>query len=185
MWQPALANADTYFMCLALINNGNRITQAYSGAWVSGATLDNRVVSLPLIKDYCHDSGTGWYAGYYYSAYAHSQSGNILATRAIQVNTPKDTSPNHADYVQSYNMAQVADKLGCPTANGGILSFPGMNQIIALLPPSPASVRIPTVITRMAGQNTLASNLAIELYSGVWQYLGLLVSFKLFKFFKG
>jgi hypothetical protein len=183
MWHPSSAKADTYFMCLALFNHGNRITQAYAGAWASGSTLDNRVVSLALIKDYCRDSGTAWYSSYYYNNYA--QTSNILATRAIQVNTPKDVGPNYADYVQSYDMVQVADKLGCSVTNGGTLSFPGMNQIIALLPASPASARIPTVITRMAGQNTLASNLAIELYSGVWQYLGLLVAFKLFKFFKG
>lgn len=183
MWQPGSANAETYFICLSLFNHGNRITQIYAGSWSAGTTLDNRVVSLALIKDYCRDSGTGWYTSYY--SHAYSQSSSILATRAIQVNTAAGVSPNYTDYVQSYSMVQVADKLGCPIANGGTLSFPGMNQIIALLPASPASVRIPTVITRMAGQNTLASNLAIELYSGVWQYLGLLVAFKLFKFFKG
>ena len=180
MYNPSPSYAGTNYVCYTLINNGNRVTSTYTGAYTAGSsTLGGRAVTLPLIRDYCHDSGTG----YYYSGYyGWGQNASIIATRAIAL---PDTS-DYTDNIQSWDMSVVASKLGCSAASGKALSFPGINQIIALLPQSPTGMRIPTLITKMAGENTLAGNLAIELYSGAWQFLGILTSFKLFKiFFKG
>ena len=178
-WNPSSAMAVNY-ACLTLINNGNRVTSTYSGYWSSGSSsYNNRPATLPLVRDYCHDSGTGSHYGSYYAWGANS---NIIATRAVSVPDNNDFT----DYVQSWDMSQVANKLGCAASAGGKVGFPGINQVVPMLPASPSNMRIPTLISKMAGENTLAGNLAIELYSGVWQFLGILTSFKLFKvFFKG
>ncbi len=178
VWNPSPARAVNY-ACLTLINNGNRVTSTYSGYWSSANSFyNNRPATLALVRDYCHDSGTGYYYSGYYSWGANS---NIIATRAVSVPDSNDFT----DYVQSWDMSQVANKLGC-AASAGKVGFPGINQVIPMLPASPSNMRIPTLISKMAGENTLAGNLAIELYSGVWQFLGILTSFKLFKvFFKG
>ena len=180
LYNPSPSYAGTQYVCYTLINNGNRVTSTYTGAYTAGSSaFNNRPVTLPLVRDYCHDSGTG----YYYSGYyGWGQNASIIATRAIAL---PDTS-DYTDNIQSWDMSTVASRLGCSAASGNTLSFPGINQIIARLPQSPTNMRIPTLITKMAGENTLAGNLAIELYSGAWQFLGILTSFKLFKiFFKG
>jgi hypothetical protein len=180
MWNPSPANAVNH-ACLVLINHGNRITSSYAGAWSSGSSFyNNRPTTLPLVRDYCHDAGSAYSYSYSYSWAAGS---NVIATRAVSVPDNND----YTDYVQSWDMNQVANKLGCgATGANGNVGFPGINQVVSMLPASPASVRIPTLITKMAGENSLAGNLAIELYSGAWQFLGILTSFKLFKvFFKG
>jgi hypothetical protein len=177
LWNLSPANAANYG-CLVLINHGNRITSSYAGSWNStNMFYNNRPVTLPLVKDYCHDAGSGY--SYSYS-YSWAQNSNIIATRAVSVFDNNDFT----DYIQSWDMNQVANKLGCgATGAGGNVGFPGINQVVSMLPASPASVRIPSLITKMAGENSLAGNLAIELYSGAWQYLGILTSFKLFKVF--
>ena len=43
--------------------------------------------------------------------------------------------------------------------------------LISFLPSSPESARIPNQITKLTGDGTLASNLLLELYSGIWQVL--------------
>ncbi len=180
LYNPLPSYAGTQYICYALVNNGNRITSVYTGGYTAGSsTINNRPVTLPLVRDFCHDSGTG----YYYSGYyGWGQNASLLATRVVSL---PDTS-DHTDNVQSWDMSTVASKLGCSAASGKALSFPGINQIIALLPQSPTNMRIPTLITKMTGENSLAGNLAVELYSGAWQFLGILTSFKLFKtFFKG
>jgi len=178
LYNPLPSYAGTRYTCYSLLHNVNRITSVYMGAYTAGeGTINNRPVTLPLVRDFCHDSGTG----YYY--YNWAQNSLILATRAVSV---PDTS-DYTDHIQSWDMNQVANKLGCgATGANGKVGFPGINQVVSMLPASPASVRIPTLITKMSGENSLAGNLAIELYSGAWQYLGILTSFKLFKvFFKG
>jgi len=138
------------------------------------STINNRPVTLALVRDFCHDGG---------GLSAEQINSNILATRVVEVPHYSDQT----DHIQSWNMNQVANKLGCGaiSANGKV-GFPGINQVVSMLPASPANVRIPTLITKMAGENSLAGNLAVELYSGAWQFLGILTSFKLFKvFFKG
>jgi hypothetical protein len=180
LWNPSQALAVNH-ACFVLINHGNRITSSYAGSWNSASVFyNNRPATLPLVRDYCHDAGTGYSYSYSYSWVANS---NIIATRAVSVPDNND----YTDFVQSWDMNQVANKLGCgATGVGGKVGFPGINQIVSMLPASPASGRIPTLITKMAGENSLAGNLAIELYSGAWQFLGILTSFKLFKvFFKG
>lgn len=179
MYNPSASYAGTNYVCYSLINNANRITSVYSGVYTAGSsTIGNKPVTLPLVRDFCHDGGTGYY---YSSYYSWGQNSNIIATRAIAL---PDTA-DYTDNIQSWDMSTVASKLGCAGASGSGVSFPGINQIIALLPQSPTGMRIPTLITKMSSENTLAGNLAIELYSGAWQYLGLLTAFKLFKFFKG
>jgi hypothetical protein len=176
-WNPLPANAANY-ICLLLSNNQNRITSSYAGGWSStGTFFNNRPATLPLVRDYCHDASNG-------HIYNHAivVNSNIIATRAISIPDNGDWS----DFIQSWYMSQVADKLGCGASAGGKVGFPGINQVISMLPSSPQNMRIPTLITKMAGENSLAGNLAIELYSGAWQFLGILTSFKLFKiFFKG
>lgn len=176
LYNPSDSIAGNQYICYALANHGNRITSTYLGSYSVGTSiLNNRPISLPLVRDFCHDSGAGYYT-------AWNRNDDILATRVISL---PDTA-DHTDHIQSWDMSQVANKLGCSASAGGQLKFPGINQVIALLPQSPANMRIPTLINKMAGENSLAGNLAIELYSGVWQFLGILTSFKLFKvFFKG
>jgi hypothetical protein len=180
LWNPTQAIAATYG-CLSLTNHGNRITSAYSGGWDSTSVVYNgRAATLALVRDYCHDSGTAYT---YNSYYGWAQNSSIIATRAVTIPDNNDWT----DFVQSWDMNQVANKLGCgATGAKEKVGFPGINQVVSMLPASPTSVRIPTLITKMAGENSLAGNLAIELYSGAWQFLGILTSFKLFKvFFKG
>jgi hypothetical protein len=177
---PLPAYANNQFVCYALVNNGNRITSIYTGAYMAGSSaFNNRPVSLALVRDFCHDSGTAGYSiGGYYGL---GQNAATLATRAITLPATTD----YTDHIQSWNMSEVADRLGC-AASRGRMGFPGINQVISMLPQSPENMRIPTLITRISGENSLAGNLAIELYSGVWQFLGILTSFKLFKvFFRG
>jgi hypothetical protein len=60
---------------------------------------------------------------------------NILATRAVSV---PDTS-DYTDHIQSWDMNQVANKLGCgATGANGKVGFPGINQVVSMLPASPA-----------------------------------------------
>lgn len=56
---------------------------------------------------------------------------------------------------------------------------------VSLMPSSPDSLRIPTIIERMTGEQTLASNLAIELYSAGWQMFVLLAIIKFYKLIPG
>jgi hypothetical protein len=180
MWNPPSASAANYG-CFVLLNHGNRITSSYAGSSSSINMLyNNRPATLSLVRDYCHDAGTAYGYSYGYS-YSWATGSNIIATRAVSVPDNNDFT----DYIQSWNMSEVADRLGCAASRGRV-GFPGINQVISMLPQSPTNMRIPTLITKMAGENSLAGNLAIELYSGAWQFLGILTSFKLFKvFFKG
>jgi hypothetical protein len=175
---PAHATAVNY-SCYALVNNGNRISSVFTGSYTPGVISGvNRPATLPIVRELCHDTGTGSYR----ISHIFTQTEKIIATRVVTV----PDGDGHADYVQSWGMSSVANQLGCAAASGNQANFPGLNQAIALLPQSPLNMRIPTLITKMAGENSLAGNLAIELYSGVWQFLGILTSFKLFKvFFRG
>lgn len=177
IWNPSPAIAANYG-CLVLINQGNRVTSSYAGSWNSSNTFySNRPTTLAIVRDYCHDAGSAYTYSY---SYGWAQNSNIIATRAVSVPDNNDFT----DFVQSWDMNQIANKLGCgATGANGNVGFPGINQVVSMLPASPASVRIPTLITKMAGENSLAGNLAIELYSGAWQFLGILTSFKLFKVF--
>jgi hypothetical protein len=181
LWNPLPANATNY-ACFVLINHGNRITSSYAGSWSAGSSYyNNRPATLPLVRDFCHDSGSAY--GYASYSYSWAQNSNIIATRAVSMPDNNDFT----DFVQSWDMNQIANRLGCgATGANGNVGFPGINQVVSMLPASPTDARIPTLITKMAGENSLAGNLAIELYSWVWQFLGILTSFKLFKvFFKG
>lgn len=53
------------------------------------------------------------------------------------------------------------------------------------LPSSPDNVRLPTIIENLSGEQTLASNLAIELYSSAWQYLAIIAFVKFYKLIPG
>lgn len=59
------------------------------------------------------------------------------------------------------------------------------NSLINFLPQSPENVRIPNIIANMVGQGTIGANLAIELYSAVWQYLAIIVFVKFYKLIPG
>jgi hypothetical protein len=173
-YSPAFAIQQ--YVCYGLFNHSNRITSGYMGSFSPGnETFGSIPISLASVRDYCHDNGGGAYYSTY-QPYGHT----LLATRATTV-----AGYDYTRHVQTWDISSVANQLGCSTANKPI-NFPGINQVIALLPQSPSNMRIPTLINKMAGENSLAGNLAIELYSGAWQFLGILTSFKLFKiFFKG
>ena len=57
--------------------------------------------------------------------------------------------------------------------------------LITILPSSPDSVRLPTIIANFGGAGSLAGNLGLELYSGVWQYLGIIAFVKFYKLIPG
>jgi hypothetical protein len=146
LWNPSTAYASEY-TCLTLVNRGNRIASSYAGSWSSGSSFyNNRPTTLAIVRDYCYDAG-GQY-GYSYG-YSWAQNSNIIATRVVSVPDNNDWT----DYIQSWDMSQVADRLGC-AANRGKVGFPGINQVVAMLPQSPTNMRIPTLISTMAGQNS-------------------------------
>lgn len=68
--------------------------------------------------------------------------------------------------------------------DGGILGALG-DVFIDLLPSSPPDMRIPTILNNMLGQGTLAGNLAITLFNGIWQYLTIIVFVKFYKLLPG
>ena len=59
------------------------------------------------------------------------------------------------------------------------------NSLIQIMPQSPSSVRIPTIISNLSGDGTLGANLAIEAYSAVWQYLAIICFVKFYKLIPG
>lgn len=58
-----------------------------------------------------------------------------------------------------------------------------LTTLIQVLPKSPEAIRLPTIITRLQNSGTLAGNLLLEMYSGIWQYLTIWLSFKMTKTF--
>lgn len=59
------------------------------------------------------------------------------------------------------------------------------NTLISILPQTPNNLRLPTIIANFAGQGTLGSNLALELYSSLWQFYALIAFIKFYKMIPG
>lgn len=60
------------------------------------------------------------------------------------------------------------------------------NMVVSILPQSPQNMRLPTIFANFTGgSNTLGSNLAIEIYSAVWQFYLLIAMIKLYKLIPG
>lgn len=59
------------------------------------------------------------------------------------------------------------------------------NMFVSILPQTPQSMRLPTLIANIAGQGSLGGNLALELYTGIWQYLGIIAFIKFYKLIPG
>lgn len=68
---------------------------------------------------------------------------------------------------KGFTLAQVADKMS------------------EILPASPDAIRIPTILSNFAGDGSLAAQLAIEVYSGAWQALGLAAFITFWKLLPG
>ncbi len=85
------------------------------------------------------------------------------------------------DLHQVYALSDYSDQLTC---SGSSPASGALAKLASFLPQSPENMRIPNIIASMAQEGTLASQVAIELYSGVWQFLGLLTFFKMVKAFK-
>jgi hypothetical protein len=57
--------------------------------------------------------------------------------------------------------------------------------LISILPSTPNSMRLPTILANMGGQGSLAGNLALELYSTAWQYFAIIAFVKFYKLIPG
>lgn len=57
----------------------------------------------------------------------------------------------------------------------------GADLIINILPSSPETIKIPTIIEKELGKGSLGAKLILELYSGCWQALALVALIKLYK----
>jgi hypothetical protein len=68
---------------------------------------------------------------------------------------------------------------------GGSTLFATGEVLASILPESPEHMRIPTIINKISGDGTLGSNLALELYSGIWQYLAIIAGVKFYKLIPG
>lgn len=161
----------------------NRVFSQESG-WI-----DSIVTQGADPHEYCHDKQLAS-NGFGFSA---NPSSIMLASKAVNVNW--DSSDNYYSEIQNYSFSDVAADLGCHAAymatysgGGGDSGFDFSSlaaSIAPLLPQSPAQFRLPTIISSMTGQGTLAANLAVELFSAIWQYVALLLGFKFLKFLRG
>lgn len=59
------------------------------------------------------------------------------------------------------------------------------NALAGILPQTPNNMRLPTLISNMGGQGSLAGNLALELYSASWQYFAVIAFVKFYKLIPG
>lgn len=161
--KPALA---VNYSCLTLSIQDNRLISSL-GALVpddlSGTT------TAADAREFCHDGPLEPFL---------PKNSRLIATRAIAFSNPDDQFWMN---LQTYNLSEVSSLLpSCALPENSALT-----QFASILPQSPENARIPTIISKMMGEGSLAGNLAVELYSGIWQYLGVLTTFKLFKLIKG
>lgn len=116
----------------------------------------------------------------------HSDSMVLIKTEVF----PADSYPD-GPLVTEWNITrfltpQELDTYNClfssasPQLTPGYLTSAG-TVLINLLPSSPDSVRIPTIINQALGQGTLGANVAIELYSTIWQFLTVILLIKFYK----
>lgn len=131
------------------------------------------------------------------SAYCHDVAGTTFITNGIVVASTAYLIPDGQSYsdlptTQSYSFSQIASDLGCyasyrssSSENSEFDMVSAVASFAPFLPESPSQFRLPTIISNMSGQGTLAANLAIELFSAIWQYVALLLCFKLFKLIRG
>jgi hypothetical protein len=56
-----------------------------------------------------------------------------------------------------------------------------IDNFASILPQSPDNMKLSTLVTSAGGVGTLGGNLLLELFSGVWQYLGIVVFIKFYK----
>lgn len=73
---------------------------------------------------------------------------------------------------------------GAVEVDSGFLEVVG-NKFLSLLPSSPDEAKIPTILSNMIGQGSLAANAAVEIYSGIWQFLTIIVFIKFYKLLPG
>ncbi len=161
--------------------NGAIVHSVSGNAFWSGSKVGDYNFSPQLVREYCHDL-----AGQHVS---NSDHGDLVASTSIVVPT------NFDKWTQTWKLSEVATYLGChapsasPSSSGDGFSWGSISSLAAssaaFLPQSPDQFRLPTIISNMTGQGTLASQLAIELFSAVWQYAALLLSFKFIKFLRG
>lgn len=59
------------------------------------------------------------------------------------------------------------------------------NLLASILPQTPDNMRLPTLISEMGGQGSLAGNLGLEIYSAAWQYFGIIAFIKFYKLIPG
>jgi hypothetical protein len=155
-------------------------------------TVYNSPSTFSSLREYCHEHPVINVYGFA----APENNSIIIATKAIVMNCANQytCSGFQERYDQVWKVSEIAHLLGCQvghmpvtSSSGGGNSHDGswFNPLIATLPQSPAAVKIPTIISKMAGEGSLASSLAVEIYSGIWQYLSLILGFKMFKFIRG
>lgn len=176
------AQTSDYYYCLYLNVQGNSVfTSLGDSHYGSSEGIAGQPYSLSSYKEYCHDN-------YGFSNYSNGSRGTIIASSAFIVDADAFDEPQ-LGYIQHWNFSEVSSELGCHASssdNSEGFNFASLGAAIApLLPQSPEQFRLPTIISNMAGQGTLAANLAIELFSAVWQYAALLLGFKFIKFLRG
>lgn len=69
--------------------------------------------------------------------------------------------------------------------NGGGVFIDAANAVSSILPSTPNFLRLPTLISTFAGQGSLAGNLAVELYSTIWQYYAVIAFCKFYQLIPG
>ncbi|NES65602.1 MAG: hypothetical protein F6K24_10240 [Okeania sp. SIO2D1] len=156
------AQANTNFSCFGLYVLPNRVV---SRSYRSSPTSNFSGSDNPF--KYCGDFS------YYYSY----DGINMVAFKPVFYANRYGYRPELREAAQTWSLSEVAGQLGCSGS-----SFPGMGMLASALPSTPEEFRLPTIISRMAGEGTMAANLAVELFSGIWQYLGILLFFKMLKF---
>jgi hypothetical protein len=138
----------------------------------------------------------GMYGGAYYSATSSSAisddatftSGSIdnMSSSPIVSNNSKTLSPCIPGY--AYNLipgSPDSDSCAILHPEGGGLLETAANVLSSVLPRTPEQFRIPTILANLGGQGSLAGNLALELYSGIWQYILIIVSIKFYQLIPG
>ena len=96
--------------------------------------------------------------------------------------------PNQFFTANTFKRLLTADELAkysCLLTNSSSSFASAGDGLIDLLPSSPDAIRFPTILTNMMGQGTLAANLAVELFSGAWQYFGVIALIKFYKLIPG
>jgi|GEM_PF-6049273 len=71
------------------------------------------------------------------------------------------------------------------SANGGGVFGDAVNMLISILPSTPTNLRLPTILSNLGGQGSLAGNFAYELYTAAWQYYAVIALIKFYKLIPG